>query len=191
MPFGQPGDITMKMVLIGDGAVGKTSIRRNYLGQGFNTSHLATIGVDFCQKYTSYRGVNVRQIIWDLAGQPSYESVRRHYYQGSAGILLVYSVINRESFDNASRWLVEAYKYMKELPPVAILANKIDLRSTNSASDVVTTEEGLRFKDHYIEKLNMPAIFQETSALRGEGVQEVFDGLTGLMIDALSDQIDK
>ncbi|MFW9834298.1 MAG: GTP-binding protein [Candidatus Thorarchaeota archaeon] len=191
MPFGSPGDRTYKLVLIGDGAVGKTSIRERYLGKGFKKSQLATIGVDFAQKYTSYGGVNVRHIIWDLAGQPSYASVRRHYYQGSSAIILVYSVVERVSYDNASKWLVEAHKHLRgaewtgwEGLPTAIIGNKIDLRESGQFEEIVTTEEGEEFAEYFSEQLNAPVLFKETSALTGENINETFNDLTGLMFAA-------
>ncbi|MFW9837801.1 MAG: Rab family GTPase [Candidatus Thorarchaeota archaeon] len=191
MTFGSPGDRTYKLVLIGDGAVGKTSIRERYLGKGFKRSQMATIGVDFAQKYTSYGGVNVRHIIWDLAGQPSYASVRRHYYQGSSAIILVYSVVERESFDNASRWLVEAHKHLRtaewagwEGLPTAIIGNKIDLRESGDFEEIVSTDEGERFAKYFSEQLKAPVLFKETSALTGENINEVFSELTGLMFEA-------
>ena len=111
----QTREMMFKIVLIGDGAVGKTSIRRNYLGEGFKKSHLPTIGVDFAQKFVSHKGGAVRLVIWDLAGQPSFKNVRSHYYKGSSGIVLVYSVVDRDSFDNATKWLVEAFNlYLRE-----------------------------------------------------------------------------
>ncbi len=171
-----------KSVLIGDGAVGKTSIRKRYMGEGFVTSHLATIGVDFAKKVINRDGSDVWLIIWDLAGQPSYESVRRHYYMGCHSIILVYSVIRRESFDNASKWLVEAHKYMGKLPPTAILGNKIDLRPSRPKDDVVSTEEGERFAQIFCERLDVPVVFRETSALTGENITEVFHDLVELMI---------
>jgi small GTP-binding protein len=191
MTFGTPSDRTYKLVLIGDGGVGKTSIRERYLGKGFKRSQLATIGVDFAQKYTSFGGVNVRHIIWDLAGQPSYASVRRHYYEGSSAIILVYSVIERESFDNASKWLVEAYKQLRgpdwygwEGLPTAVIGNKIDLRDSGEFEDIVSTEEGQAFAEYFAERLDAPALYKETSALTGENINETFSELTGLMFNA-------
>jgi len=182
LTLGPPGSKIFKVVLIGDGAVGKTSLRKRYLGEGFVASHMATLGVDFAQKRLELNGVQVRLIIWDLAGQPSYEKVRRHYYLGSHGIILVYSVVNRESFDNASKWLVEAYKYMGQLPPTAVLGNKTDLRESSSPDSIVTTEEGNRFADYFSERLLVSVVFRETSALRDENVVEAFTELTRLMI---------
>ncbi|MHA1965432.1 MAG: Rab family GTPase [Candidatus Thorarchaeota archaeon] len=191
MTFGAPGDKTCKLVLIGDGAVGKTSIRERYLGKGFRRSQLATIGVDFAQKFTTYKGVNVRHIIWDLAGQPSYASVRKHYYQGSSAIILVYSVVERDSFDNASKWLVEAHKHLRGAAwsgwqglPTAIIGNKIDLRESGEFENTVTTEEGQVFAEYFAQRLDAPVLYKETSALTGENIDEVFSELNGLMFES-------
>jgi len=176
-----PRMMTYKTVLIGDGAVGKTSIRRAYMGEEFMSSHLATIGVDFAQKHIQTEDAVVRFIIWDLAGQPSFERVRRHYYQGSHSLILVYSVIDRETFDNASKWLVEAYKYMGQLPPTAVIGNKIDLRWEHRLEDIVSTKEGQQFTEYFIEKLDVDAIFRETSALTGVNIQDMFTDLIKMM----------
>lgn len=117
---------TWKTVLIGNAAVDKISIRWKYIGEGFVTSHIATLGVDFAQKYVHHQGETHRLIIWDLSGQASFESVRRHYYHGCASIFLVYSITDCDSFQDASKWLVKAFKYIGELPPTLIIANKKD-----------------------------------------------------------------
>ena len=184
MSFLTPGGATFKTVLIGDPAVGKTSIRRKYLGKGFISSHIATIGVDFAQKYTSHKGETHRLVIWDLAGQYSFESVRRHYYQGCSSLIFVYSIIDRESFERASRWLVEVYKYLGEVPPTAIIGNKVDIKNQFPEKDIVPTEEGRAFTEYFTEKLDVPAVFAETSAKTGENVQEAFSELVAMMCDA-------
>ena len=176
------GTMMFKLVLIGDGAVGKTSVRRKYLGKGFISSHIATIGVDFAQKYMQVDGTTVRLVIWDLAGQTGFERVRRHYYQGCSALVLVYDITNRESFDNMSRWLAETFKYAGEIPPTAILANKVDLRTSNDSSQFVLPEEGQVFAKMFTEKLGIPSVFFETSAKEGENIQESFSTLTRMMI---------
>jgi len=178
------GSKIMKAVLIGDGAVGKTSIRRNYLGEEFTEGHIATIGVDLATKRVLFEQEIVKFIIWDLAGQPTFEKVRGHYYAGCNGILLVYSVVDRESFDNASKWLVEAFKNMGPLPPTVIIGNKTDLRYSLDKKKYVTPDEGEEFTKYFINKLGVPAIFRETSAKTGAGVQDAFTELLRMMDEA-------
>jgi len=171
-----------KAVLIGDAAVGKTSVRRKYLGKGFISSHIATIGVDFAQKAVVVDDQPVQLIIWDLAGQEGYGRVRKHYYEGCSAIILVYDITNRDSFDNASAWLAESYKHTEEIPPIAVLANKVDLRTLSSGVELVTPEEGAAFAKSLTEKLEVPTIFFETSAKNGENIQESFTELTRILI---------
>ncbi len=184
------GSKILKAVLIGDGAVGKTSIRRNYLGEDFIEGHLATIGVDLATKRVLFRDEIIKFVIWDLAGQPTFEKVRGHYYHGANGILLVYSVVDRTSFDNASKWLVEAYRNMGRLPPTIIIGNKIDLRDKVPPEQQVTPEEGKQFAEYFTRKLEVPAVFIETSAKTGENIQEAFHAILSMMYDAVDDKSD-
>ena len=172
-----------KVCLIGDGYVGKTSIRRKYIGEGFRSNYIPTLGVDFAQKYTETPDGNARLVIWDIAGQNQFQSLRRRYYEGCSGLILVYSVVDRESFDNASKWLVEAHGFMQEFPPLIIVANKIDLRTYYPEEDLISREEGEEFTKKISEKLNTPSIFIETSALTGENIDEAFNKLTSVMIN--------
>ncbi len=173
-----------KICLIGDGYVGKTSIRRKYLGQGFRSNYIPSLGVDFAQKTVMYGDdESVRLVIWDIAGQPQFQSLRRRYYEGCSGLILCYSVVDRESFDSASKWLVEAKEFMDEFPALIIVGNKIDLRSYHPKEDIVSYEEGLEFTKLFSERLNTPTIFIETSALTGENIDKAFDKLTRMMIN--------
>ncbi len=172
-----------KTALIGDTAVGKTSIRRSYMGKSFVSSHIATLGVDFAQKNVEHESAFVRITIWDLAGEYSYENVRKLYYQGTHSIIFVYSIVDRQSFKNSTNWFTEVNKYCKPLPPVAIIGNKMDLRDSSSSENQVSREDGLEFAEKFAEKLEIPVIFQETSALTGENIEEVFYDLITMMLN--------
>jgi small GTP-binding protein len=168
--------------LIGDGYVGKTSIRRTYLKEGFKRSYIPTLGVDFAQKSIEFDGVPTNLIIWDIAGQPAYAGLRKRYYEGASGLILVYSVVDRTSFDNASKWLVEAHGFMKNIPPLVIAANKIDLSPTHPEEELVSPTEGKEFAEVFSKKLNTPVFFIETSALKGINIDEAFYELVNMMV---------
>jgi small GTP-binding protein len=170
-----------KICLIGDGFVGKTSIRRTFMGKVFKRSYIATLGVDFAQKTIMLKNKPVYLIIWDI--QPLFQGLRRRYYEGCGGLVLAYSVVNRESFDNASKWLVEAHGFMGMLPPLVIVGNKIDLRPSHPEAETVSYKEGQAFTERFGEELNTPSIFVETSALTGENIDDAFERLTKMMID--------
>ena len=184
------GSKVLKAVLIGDGSVGKTSIRRNYLGDEFIDGHIATIGVDLATKRVLFNKDVIKFIIWDLAGQPTFAQVRGHYYHGCNGIVLVYSVVDRESFDNASKWLVEAYNNMGPLPPTVIVGNKTDLRDGVPEKERVTADDGRKFTEYFIEKLGVPAVFKETSAMTGYNIENTFHDLLTMMDESQNDESD-
>jgi len=172
-----------KVCLIGDGYVGKTSIRREYLKEGFKRSYIPTLGVDFAQKQLLYEGSPTNLVIWDIAGQVAFQNLRRRYYEGSAGIILVYAVNDRTSFDSASKWLVEAHGFMDNLPPLMIVGNKTDLRQGLPHGEGITTEEGKAFAEKIAEKLGTRAVFIETSAKTGKNIDETFEALTRMMVE--------
>ncbi|TXT57856.1 MAG: hypothetical protein BAJATHORv1_10564 [Candidatus Thorarchaeota archaeon] len=171
-----------KVCLLGNGFVGKTSIRREYLKEGFKRSYIPTLGVDFAQKQTEYKDIPTTLVIWDIAGQEAYKRLRRQYYQGCSGMVLVYSVVDRQSFDDATKWLVEAHGFIEKFPPLIIAANKIDLRPTHLIEETVTTKEGLEFTERFRERLGTPVIFLETSALENINIDEAFEALTKMMV---------
>ena len=172
----------MKVCLLGDGAVGKTALRERYLGKQFSSGYVMTIGADFAVKKTRIMTEEgekyVKFQIWDLAGQPRFNSVRELYYKGSHGGLLVFDITRRDSFDNLNAWIEELFKNSgRGAMPVAVLGNKVDLREEED--DCVTKDEALEFAEDLKKKFqfncNIP--YLETSAKTGENVDESFNEL--------------
>lgn len=157
-----------KIVLAGDGAVGKTSLRKRYLGEGFNTDYLSTMGADFALHDTKVGETEIRWQIWDLAGQPVFKDVVKAYYTKVFGGVLVYDVSRRQTFENVEKWATDLWDNSgrEQKVPVVLLANKTDLR--DEGVEAVTTEEGQKLA----ERLGVP--FIETSAKTGSGVDNAF-----------------
>ncbi|MFW9928226.1 MAG: Rab family GTPase [Candidatus Thorarchaeota archaeon] len=173
--------VVYKVVLCGDGAVGKTALRLRYMGRGFQAKYMMTIGADFALKEISVNdGIGNIQThkfqIWDLAGQQNFSYVRPLYYMGTHGVLLVYDVTRLSTYENVQSWMGEIVKGIgKKLFPVILIANKIDLR--RQADMAISSEEGRelarRISDEDFEgKLKIPYI--ETSAKTGENVDDAF-----------------
>jgi small GTP-binding protein len=160
-----------KIVLVGDGAVGKTSLRKQYLGLGFETDYLSTMGADFALHDTAIEDTQIRWQIWDLAGQPVFKDVVKAYYTKIFGGVLVYDVTRRQTFSNVEKWLNDMWSNSgrEENVPVVLLANKIDLRE--EGAETVSTEEGQKLAD------SLGVFFIETSAKSGEGVDAAFEKL--------------
>lgn len=164
---------------MGDGAVGKTAIRERYLGKGFQSTYMMTIGADFAIKEQEIENKTVKFQIWDLAGQTRFGAVRSVYYLGCLGGLLLYDVTRPESFQNLSKWVQEYWKNNgKGVIPVVILANKVDLRDQFPNS--VAKEEGQEFCEKLSEQTaphGFETSYLETSAKTGQNVSEAFGKL--------------
>ncbi len=163
----------LKLITAGDYAVGKTSLVKRFLGQGFSLDYGATVGVECIQKsYKDKEGHFVDLSIWDLAGQILYRDLAKDYARGADLIIIVYDVTRKESFDNVEGWyktifdVVEAGK-SKEITPCMIIGNKIDLRDRR----VVTMDDGIKLS----EKLD--SLYVETSAKENQGIDEAFNNL--------------
>jgi len=171
-----------KICLLGDGRVGKTSLRNRYMGKGFPGDYLPTLGADFASTQVSIPLNNteksIRFQIWDLAGQPTFNQIRALYYRQTAGALVVYDITDRASLQNLRAWVQELIQHMR-VPTVFIniLGNKSDLRDKNS----ITTLEA----ETYISEQIIPR-YQNTigeidhfvtSAKSGENVEEAFISL--------------
>ncbi len=170
----------MKVCLLGDGAVGKTALRERYLGKQFSSGYVMTIGADFAVKKTEIQTESgmksVKFQIWDLAGQPRFNSVRELYYKGSHGGLLVFDITRRDSFTNLKSWIEELFKNSgKGIMPIIVLGNKADLK--DSTENCVTKTEVYRFtedlREHY--SIKFPIEYFETSAKTGENVDKSFN----------------
>ncbi len=169
----------LKIILIGEGSVGKTSIRERYLGYGFPIQYLPTLGAEFSVKNEIIGGEEISFQIWDLAGQPVFETIRKTYYRGARGAFIVCDVSNLESVMNIHNWKDELWRNNGSGPiPFVILGNKIDLRSTGRycvpdqtlqgiAKEITTTGDIKHFNVTYLP----------TSAKTGENITKAFKQL--------------
>ncbi len=174
--------ITMKVVLVGDQAVGKTCLRNRYLNEGYEGRYRITIGAEFSVKRFVDETKTTCLQIWDLAGQKHFKSVRSLYYSGAVGVVIVYDVTRRESFERIPEWIDEVLQHNQGVPlPLLIVANKIDLRGDGlKLDDCVTSAEGeqlvLRIQQEFQARGHaVPVKFCETSAKSGVGIEDAID----------------
>jgi len=178
-----------KVVLMGDGSVGKTSLRRTYMGEGFKAHYNITIGADFAVKKMQLPGGHAVSIqIWDLAGQEHFKNVRSTFYRGTQGAMAVYSTVERASFDNIRAWLEEAWTNAGKKIPIVLIGNKTDLRDQFKDNPVmketlVTAEEGNQLAEE-IRKMGTHASYIETSAKTGLNVEAAFLELAIKILEA-------
>ena len=157
-----------KILLLGDSCVGKSCILLRYCDNSFQEAHLTTIGLDFRIKTLIGEDNNkIKVQIWDTAGEDRFRAITRNYYKGANGILLIFDVTDKRSFEHIREW-VERIK--EESPPdtiVYLIGNKIDLIDQR----IIDNVQGKKLADEF----NMP--YFETSARQGKGINEVFQNL--------------
>jgi len=177
---------TFKIVLIGDGAVGKTSLRKNYMGESFEEEYLMTIGADFAVKYIPYEDYTVGLQIWDLAGQPRFSDVRKSYYAGAYGAIVVFDITRPVTFQNTDFWINELIKNNNNLlVPMILIGNKVDLRGATPKEVQVSKITAAAYAETLSEWGGFKVPYIETSAKTGQNVQRAFDHLIDVILSRL------
>ncbi|KAF6981734.1 hypothetical protein CFC21_000192 [Triticum aestivum] len=157
-------DYLFKLLLIGDSSVGKSCLLLRFADDAYVDTYISTIGVDFKIRTVELDGKSVKLQIWDTAGQERFRTITSSYYRGAHGIIIVYDVTDRESFNNVKQWLSEIDRYASDSVCKLLVGNKCDLVD----SKVVDTEEAKAFA----ESLGMN--FLETSAKEAINVETAF-----------------
>jgi small GTP-binding protein len=174
-------EFVFKIVVLGDAAVGKTSLINMYIEQSFQEDYKPTLGANIIRKdvHVDKINANVRLIMWDLAGQEKYNVIRSMYFQGCVGALLVYDITRSSTFENINlKWLKDFQKYVKKEGTYILIGNKIDLKNER----LVSTAEGEKFAKE-IQASN----FIETSAKYGENVEKAFENLVHQILKKLGE----
>lgn len=167
-------DFRLKIVVIGDANVGKTTMLLKYIDNSFQETYLPTIGINISNKKVSFDEFNILLNFYDIAGQEKFELIRRVFYEGLNGTLIVYDVTNENSFKNLEKWITEISSEFPSKSPIGIIiGNKIDLRSQR----IVEKEAG----EDFAREHNLGYI--EVSAKTGENINEVFTKLARLIIE--------
>ncbi len=172
-----------KLVLCGAYKVGKTSLRRRYMGENFFTDHLATLGADFAVKKIEVNPNFIFELqIWDLGGQISFKKLRQRFFEGSSAAFILFDVTKRSTFEELDQWLEELWKKQdKTKIPLMFIGNKIDLEDKEvTEDDVIKYIEEVRNK-HNLHDLFIGYIF--TSAKTGENINEAFETISQVIIE--------
>ena len=164
-----------KLVALGDGAVGKTSCIRRYTENSFSERYIATIGTTFALKTLDVQlptgsTVTARVVLWDLAGQPTYNELRRRYMAGASMALIVYDVTRPQTFLDIGEWYTRLITVCPNAV-IAVVANKID------RPDRLVPPEAGKMVQEWLDVLHY-----ETSAKTGENVNTLFTDLVARAI---------
>ncbi|XP_048366655.1 ras-related protein Rab-12 isoform X1 [Sphaerodactylus townsendi] len=122
----RPADFKLQVILIGSRGVGKTSLMERFTDDTFCEACKSTVGVDFKIKTVELRGKKIRLQIWDTAGQERFNSITSAYYRSAKGIILVYDITKKETFDDLPKWMKMIDKYASEDAELLLVGNKLD-----------------------------------------------------------------
>ena len=171
---GDKGEIVFKVIVIGDGSVGKTTLLKQYVEHQFETEYIPTVGVNILKEQIQVGDKNVNLMLWDIAGQPQFYLLHKVYYNGANGVILMFDLTNSPSFTNINNWYNELVKYGLENVPIIMCGNKSDLKGDRKIIKPMAHSK--------MEQLGLPAYF-ETSALEGTNVKVAFNKIIELMMN--------
>jgi Ras-related protein Rab-8A len=170
-------DFQIKLLMIGDSGVGKTCLLLRYANDSYSPTFITTIGIDFKIKNIQLDGKRVKLQIWDTAGQERFRTITTSYFKGAHGILLVYDVTDRKTFQAIGNWISQIKSHADNNVNRVLIGNKCDMVEERAVS---TTEgEGLA-KEFEMD-------FFETSAKKGIAVEKAFISLAKQVKTRLED----
>ena len=161
-----------KVIVCGDPAVGKTSLILKLVDKAFKRTYLPTLGVNISDKIIDFGDKKVSLVIWDVAGQAKFNMFRKQFYSGAHGIILVYDITKKESFDAIQAWYNDIRKSINSKVGF-ITGNKNDLENQRAVSKEEMYELG--------KTLGFQTL--ETSAKTGENVDEAFTELARSLLN--------
>jgi small GTP-binding protein len=167
---------TNKIIVCGDGAVGKTSLIKKYSQNTFNENYMATVGCNFATKKIHINGVEITCQIWDMGGQPQFKVVRQNFYRGARGVVYVFDLSRRETFENLEKWRKEVNEILTD-PPCILIGNKVDL--PRKVGEEEAKEYSLRIKAQYFE----------ASVLENTNVHESMDRINQIILEKQGSEI--
>lgn len=163
---------TIKIVLLGEGRVGKTSLALRFVHNTFSHSQQATLQASFLSKHVAAGGKEVELAIWDTAGQERFHALGPIYYRDAQAALLVYDITDADSFTRVQTWVQELLQMVGPSIVIAIAANKQDLRK----QQVVSSTESEAYA------ASIGALHFSTSAKTGEGLQDIFQAIADMVV---------
>ncbi|XP_039111171.1 ras-related protein Rab-12 [Hyaena hyaena] len=181
----RPADFKLQVIIIGSRGVGKTSLMERFTDDTFCEACKSTVGVDFKIKTVELRGKKIRLQIWDTAGQERFNSITSAYYRSAKGIILVYDITKKETFDDLPKWMKMIDKYASEDAELLLVGNKLDCETDRE----ISRQQGEKFAQQITGMR-----FCEASAKDNFNVDEIFlklvdDILKKMPLDILRNEL--
>ena len=168
-------DISLKILILGDSSVGKTTLLLKYVDGYFPTVYVATIGVEYKIKRININGIDISLQIWDTAGQERFRGITKNFMKGADGIIYAYDITKKSSFESLKNWIFQSEEATEGFKKI-IIGNKIDLEKERQI-----TKESL---NKFCQSRNIKGM--EVSAKNDVNVNECFETLAKLIIEGKS-----
>lgn len=158
----------VKILLLGDSGVGKSSLIMRWTLDTFSATLVGTVGVNFKSKRVHVNGEPIQVQVWDTAGQEQFHKITTSYYRGANAIIVVFDVTDPKSLQNTEYWIKNIKAHASDTVHVILVGNKTDLRTADKAGPCINTETGKAVAD----KFSVP--YFETSAKDSANVDNAF-----------------
>ena len=169
-----------RIIILGNIAVGKTCIISRFVHNSYHKDYKCSIGVEFCAKTLNISQSSIANLkIWDTCGDEKYRAITRQYYKDAEGILLVYDITNKKSFEGLNDWYKDIKEKCMKNVQIILVGNKSDLEDK-----VVTNEDIIEFLK---DKKNIDSI--EVSAKTGRNIILLFEKLTNQLINTQNERL--
>ena len=173
----QNQEIVIKILLLGDSGVGKTSILLRYVEEKYEQNCVSTIGIDYKIKDLEYKNFKIKLQIWDTSGEERYKSITQNFYRNTDCLFIVFDITKKKTFDSIKTWINEANEY-NENTKIILLGNKIDLEDQRKVTKEIAT--------NFANKNNLKYI--ETSAKENKGIEESFTSIIDLLLEGKNEK---
>lgn len=160
----------VNIMIIGDGAVGKTSLLSFFDTRKFNKNHIRTVGLDHvkCNHATADGQCELEVKLWDTAGQERFRTMTYQFYKNADAIIIAFDLTSQATFSSTTNWLQSIFKHKSEDIPKVLCGNKVDLLDV-SVQDQVCDQDAQKMADEHNMK------YFKTSAFTGEQVKEMIE----------------
>jgi small GTP-binding protein len=180
MPLSSRGNYELKILMLGDLGVGKTSTVKRFITASFQERYKPTLGTEVLVKELTVDSIPVILQIWDLAGAANFKSIRASFYRGTSGAFLLCDLTREETLKNLSEWVREVDGALQQRPVYFLLGNKSDLQSDRQVSPVMLERAAQEFGTE---------TYLETSAKTGTNVDEAFYRISQVLIKKEKSQL--
>ena len=170
-------EIDLKLLLVGDTSVGKTSILSKYIDDIFEENQISTIGVEYKVKSLIINGRKINLRIWDSSGQERFRSITQSFFRNAEGILYIFDLTEKKTFEGVKQWLIDSESYNLNIKKI-LVGNKVDLVEKRKVEREII--------DNFVKKIQLK--YYEMSAKDGTNIDNVFRELAEMILSGFSEE---